>query len=91
MEKNYKTSNKEEKIINRMRIGHTRLTHSYLKSGSDPPECSTCSIQLSIKYILSECFKYQDSAKKFNISHHLHECLGQYWDNKKNHLFFKIH
>jgi len=28
-------------IINRLRIGHTRLTHSYLLSGDDQPTCNT--------------------------------------------------
>ena len=27
-------------LINRLRIGHTRLTHSYLLSGDDQPVCS---------------------------------------------------
>jgi len=26
----------------RLRIGHTRLTHSFLLSGDDLPECGTC-------------------------------------------------
>jgi len=29
-------------IINRLRIGHTRLTHSYLLAGGDQPECANC-------------------------------------------------
>jgi len=29
-------------LINRLRIGHTRLTHSYLLSGDDQPVCSAC-------------------------------------------------
>jgi len=28
-------------IINRLRIGHTRLTHSYLLASGDQPECVT--------------------------------------------------
>jgi len=28
--------------LTRLRIGHTRLTHSYLLSGTDQPECSAC-------------------------------------------------
>jgi len=35
-------SRQESVIINRLRIGHTRLTHSYLLSGDDQPTCSTC-------------------------------------------------
>jgi len=39
---NKKLSRHESIIINRIRIGHTRLTHSYLLSGDDQPTCSTC-------------------------------------------------
>jgi len=33
-------SHRDAVIIHRLRIGHTRLTHSYLLSGTDQPECS---------------------------------------------------
>ena len=42
-------------IIHRLRIGHTRLTHSYLLSGTDQPECSACHCPLTVKHILIEC------------------------------------
>ena len=29
-------------LLNRLHIGHTRLTHSFLLSGDDLPECGTC-------------------------------------------------
>jgi len=34
---NLEFSRKEETIINRLRIGHTHLTHSYLMSKDEPP------------------------------------------------------
>ena len=34
-------SRHESVIINRLRIGHTRLTHSYLLSSDDQPTCSS--------------------------------------------------
>jgi len=42
-------------IIHRLRIGHTQLTHSYLLSGTDQPECSACHCPLTVKHILIEC------------------------------------
>ena len=42
-------------IIHKLRIGHTRLTHSYLLSGTDQPECSACHCPLTVKHILVEC------------------------------------
>jgi len=34
-------------LLNRLRIGHTRLTHSFLLSGDDLPECGTCQCPLT--------------------------------------------
>ena len=42
-------------LLNRLRICHTRLTHSYLLSGDDLPECGTCQCPLTVKHILVEC------------------------------------
>ena len=61
-------SRKEETIIHRLRIGHTRLTHSYLMEQrgrfKTPPICKFCNdpdIIMSVKHILIECpeFYYQ--------------------------------
>ena len=39
-------------LLNRLQIGHSRLTHSYLLSGDDPPTCQSCGIPLTIKHVL---------------------------------------
>jgi len=51
-------------LINRLRIGHTRLTHSYLLLGDDQPECGTCQCPLTVKHILVECVDLNDVRKK---------------------------
>ena len=33
-------------LINRLRIGHTGLIHSYLLSGDDQPVCAACQINI---------------------------------------------
>ena len=38
-------------LLNRLRIGHTRLTHSFLLSGDDLPECGTCQCPLTVKHM----------------------------------------
>ena len=47
-------------MLNRLCIGHTRLTHSYLISGDDLPECGTCQCPLTVKHILVECVDLKD-------------------------------
>ena len=46
-------------LLNRLRIGHTQLMHSFLFSGDDIPECGTCQCPLT-KHILVECVDLND-------------------------------
>jgi len=48
-------SRRDSVLLNRLRIGHTRLTHSFLLSGDDLPEYGTCQCPLIVKHILVEC------------------------------------
>ena len=53
-------SRKEEVVINRLRLCHTRVTHGYLFEYDDgfihQPMCRWCQAELlSIKHILLEC------------------------------------
>ena len=48
------TNRKDEVIINRLRIGHARLTHSFrMESRPHPPLCDQCEggHELNVKYI----------------------------------------
>ncbi|XP_060868680.1 uncharacterized protein LOC132943669 [Metopolophium dirhodum] len=64
---------KEEVVINRLRIGHTRLTHAFLMKKEDPPMCPTCNDPMTVKHILTDCRKYELQRQKFNLTHHLAE------------------
>ena len=67
----YNLNRKEEIIIHRIRIGHTRLSHKYLME--DPlkrePPCNYCyDEQLSIKHIMIECPHFNRvRSKYFNV------------------------
>jgi len=47
-------------LLNRLRIAHTRLMHSFLLSGDDLPECGTCQCPLTVKHILVDCVDLKD-------------------------------
>lgn len=49
---------KDEVVLCRLRIGHTRLTHSHLMKQEPPPECVTCQCRLTIQHILVDCIEY---------------------------------
>lgn len=45
-------------ILNRVKIGHTRLTHGHYMSGDHQPFCDDCIVPLTMKHILVECPNY---------------------------------
>ena len=59
------TSRREAVIINRLKIGHTRLTHSYLLSGEEQPICTSCDALLTVKHILLDCPDLQDIRQNY--------------------------
>ena len=42
-------------IFARLRIGHTRITHSYLLKREDQPKCIGCDTSFTVKHFLLEC------------------------------------
>ena len=58
-------SRRKAVIINRLRLGHCPLTHSYLMSGDDQPVCESCRLPLTVKHILVDCPNLQDTRLKF--------------------------
>jgi len=49
-------SRQDAVVLRRLRIGHTRLTHSYLLNGQD--HCSHCDCALTVAHVLLECNHY---------------------------------
>ena len=58
-------SRKEQVIISRLRIGHTRLTHSFLLKQEQQPQCSTCQTPCTVKHFLLECRIFAPIRKRF--------------------------
>lgn len=61
-------SKKDATVLNRISIGHSKLTHEYLLKNEVPPNCETCNTLLTIKHILIDCNKYNNIRNKLNIS-----------------------
>ena len=57
-------SRREQTVITRLRIGHTRLTHSYLMSRDSRPECAACKCPLTVKHLLLECPYFSNIRRK---------------------------
>jgi len=58
------TSRCEAIIIISLKIGHSRLTHSYLLSGENQPTCASCDAPLTVKHIFLDCLDLQDIWQK---------------------------
>ena len=48
----YSDIRREDVILTRLRIGHSRLTHKHYLLGEDFPECIPCDCRLTIKHVL---------------------------------------
>jgi len=46
---------RDETVITPLRIGHSRVTHSYLLSTESQPVCDHCKCHLTVKHMLIEC------------------------------------
>ena len=61
----YSDNRKEDVVLTRLRIGHSRLTHRHYLANEDPPECIPCNSPLTIKHILIECVDTVDIRKQY--------------------------
>ena len=54
----HRTVRRDEVLLARLRIGHTRLTHKCLLDGDPAPFCDGCLVPLTVEHILTECPDY---------------------------------
>ena len=59
-----RSNRREEIVLCRLRLGHTRYTHSYLINRDPRPECDDCHCPLTVKHILVECPAYADQRRQ---------------------------
>ncbi|XP_066256305.1 uncharacterized protein [Euwallacea similis] len=78
---------KDTIIIRRLRIGHTKVTHSFLMARETPPNCITCNTPLSCEHILITCPQYSQSRTLHRIKPDLRENLSVI-ENQRNVIDF---
>jgi len=62
-------SRRNQVLIARLRMGHTRLTHSYLFTHENPPQCEHCSLPLTVSHVLLTCSHFHHiRSKYFNVN-----------------------
>jgi len=70
-------------LINRLRIGHTQLTHSYLLSGDDQPVCSACQSPLTVKHLLIECVNFAAIRSRYFSASSMKDVFTQHMSTHK--------
>ena len=55
----YRKNRQEEKVLARLRIGHTYLTHHFIYSKDPRPRCTQCAQTLTVKHIIFNCQKFE--------------------------------
>ena len=63
----YQDSRRYEKMLTRLRIGHSRVTHNFIFEGSSPPECEHCGVPLTVEHILVDCSHLQEKRSLYHL------------------------
>ncbi|XP_055522734.1 uncharacterized protein LOC129716914 [Wyeomyia smithii] len=69
------------RVITRLRIGHTRLTHGHFARKETPAICTTCAVQVTVKHIFIDCRKYDTERRNNQLDSTLQKILGDDEDN----------
>ena len=67
----------ENTVLNRLHIGHSYLTHSFILGKEEAPVCVACSTGLTVKRILIECADLLEIRRK------------KYFEQKSLYLLFR--
>ncbi|XP_055603941.1 uncharacterized protein LOC129752175 [Uranotaenia lowii] len=67
----------EQRCLTRLRIGHTRITHSFLMERKDRPICEECQTILDVEHILLTCPKYQIERRRLGLDSSLKSILAR--------------
>ena len=51
----FETLEEKKVVLARLRLGHTRVTHSYLLQGEEQPQCVGCDALFTVRHFLLEC------------------------------------
>ncbi|XP_058839728.1 uncharacterized protein LOC131695227, partial [Topomyia yanbarensis] len=79
----------DQRVLTRLRIGHTRLTHEFLLKKESPPVCDSCGVTTDVRHVILHCRRYDEARKKNDIeSTSLRVTLCNNRDNEEKLLNF---
>ena len=68
---------KDQTTLHRLRLGHTRYTHSFLLKKEEPPTCNTCQTSDTVEHFMASCKRFHQARIKFLHGKTLPEILTQ--------------
>ncbi|CAD6245374.1 GSCOCG00013671001-RA-CDS, partial [Cotesia congregata] len=80
----------DQVVLSRLRIGHTKMTHSHIMTKEPSPQCQRCGEILTIKHILIECNNYNPERRKTKLPNNMKSCLDDHSGCLKTLQFIKI-
>lgn len=73
---NDRESYREQRVLSRLRVGHTRLSHAHVITSTPPPMCEACDVRNTVEHILLNCDKYADLRENYNIPLSIKDALS---------------
>lgn len=67
---------REQRILTRLRIGHTRMTKQHLFDRTLSNNCEICNTELSVEHILLNCMKYDAIREELRLSSNIQIVLS---------------
>lgn len=64
----YRENRRDEVILARLRLGHTRLTHRHLMEREAPPICDECDVRVTVEHVLLHCPKFQAQRRQLQAA-----------------------
>ncbi|XP_062710982.1 uncharacterized protein LOC134289017 [Aedes albopictus] len=58
----------DQRALTRLRIGHTRLTHTFLLKNEPAPTCECCGVVMDVRHLILHCRKFNEERANNDIS-----------------------
>lgn len=86
--KPHTSNHKDEVVINRLRIGHSKMFHGHLMRREEPVMCLTRGEPLTVKHLFIHCLIHTDIRKNLKLLDNLFEALIPTHDNTNKIITF---
>ncbi|XP_058828254.1 uncharacterized protein LOC131688120 [Topomyia yanbarensis] len=70
-----RSSRAEQRILSRLRVGHTKTTHTHTISRADSPTCETCYTRKTVEHQLVNCLELADLRRQHDLPPSLRDIL----------------